>query len=123
MTGFARVRKAFAEGEVVVSLKTVNHRGMDLHFHMPPELDAIENDVRGVIKSGVARGHVQIHVALARTAGEAAGLNRLLLDLYMRAFRDAAQAYQIEGQTPDLNAAMGIPGMLGVGEETEEPDE
>ena len=35
MTGFARVRKAFAEGEIVVSLKSVNNRGLDLHFHMP----------------------------------------------------------------------------------------
>ena len=120
MTGFARVRKAFAEGEIVVSLKSVNHRGLDLHFHMPAELDAIENDVRGAIKSGVVRGHVQIQVSLTRTAGEAAGLNRPLLDHYMTAFREAAKAYEIEGQRPDLNAAMGIPGMLGASAEAGE---
>jgi len=33
MTGFARVRKPIAQGEVVLSLKSVNHRGLDLHFH------------------------------------------------------------------------------------------
>ena len=120
MTGFARVRKAFAEGEIVVSLKSVNHRGLDLHFHMPAELDAIENQVRGAIKSGVVRGHVQTQVSLTRTAGEAAGLNRPLLDLYMTAFREAAKAYEIEGQWPDLNAAMGIPGMLRAGGEAGE---
>ncbi len=120
MTGFARVRKAFAEGEVVVSLKSVNHRGLDLHFRMPPELDAIENDVRGAIKSGVVRGHVEVQVSLTRTAGEAARLNRPLLDLYMTAFREAAKAYGIEGQTPDLNVALRIPGMLDAGEEAGE---
>ena len=31
------------------------------------------------------------------------------------AFREAAKAYEIEGQRPDLNVAMGIPGMLGAG--------
>jgi uncharacterized protein (TIGR00255 family) len=123
MTGFARIRRAFGEGEVVVSLKSVNHRGLDLHFHMPTELDAIENDVRGAIKSGVVRGHVQIHVSLTRTAGEAAGLNRPQLDLYMTAFREAAKAYEIEGQWPDLNAAMAIPGMLGAGAEAGEVGE
>jgi len=117
MTGFARVRKAVADGEIVVSLKSVNHRGLDLHFHMPAELDAIENDVRNAIKSGVARGHVQIHVGLARTALESAGLNRPLLDLYMKAFREAAQAHEIKGQMPDLNAVLRIPGMLGAGAE------
>jgi uncharacterized protein YicC (UPF0701 family) len=42
MTGFARVKKSLPEGEVVVSVKSVNHRGLDLHFHMPQELEAIE---------------------------------------------------------------------------------
>jgi uncharacterized protein (TIGR00255 family) len=123
MTGFARVRKAFSEGEVVVSLKSVNHRGLDLHFHMPAELDSVENDVRAVIKAGVVRGHLQIHVGLTRTAGEAAGLNRPMLDLYMTAFREAAKAHNISGQMPDLNAALRIPGMLGVSAESAELSE
>ena len=46
MTGFARVRKEIPQGELVLSLKSVNHRGLDLHFHLPNELDALENDVR-----------------------------------------------------------------------------
>ena len=64
MTGFARVRRAVEEGEIVVSLKSVNHRGLDLHFHLPPELDAIEHEIRGIIKKGVARGHMQINVSV-----------------------------------------------------------
>lgn len=111
MTGFARVRKTVPQGEVVVSLKSVNHRGLDLHFHMPAECDALENDVRGVIKSGVARGHLQIHVALTRT-GEAAGrVNRELLTLYLQAFREASELHELDGR-PDLNSALRIPGML-----------
>ena len=39
MTGFARVRKTFEEGEIVFSLKSVNHRGLDLHIHLPEEMD------------------------------------------------------------------------------------
>ena len=33
MTGFARVRRPLGEGEVVVSVKTLNHRALDLHIH------------------------------------------------------------------------------------------
>jgi uncharacterized protein (TIGR00255 family) len=118
MTGFARVKKIAEDTEIVFSLKSVNHRGLDLHFHLPPALDAIEHDIRGVIKSGVARGHVQINLTLARIGGDAAGLNRPLLALYVNAFREAASLYQVTGQQPDLNAAMRIPGMLGIaGEE------
>jgi len=120
MTGFARVRKTAEDTEIVFSLKSVNHRGLDLHFHLPTALDPLENDVRGIIKAGVARGHVQINLSLVRTAVDSTGLNRALLTLYMNAFREAAELYQIAGQQPDLNAAMRIPGMLGiVGEEAE----
>jgi uncharacterized protein (TIGR00255 family) len=122
MTGFARVRKTLDQGELTVSLRSVNHRGLDLHFHMPSELDALENDIRGAIKSGVARGHFQIHVAFVRTKGSGAALNRQLLDLYMHAFREASHQYQLTG-SPDLNAALRIPGMLGTGADEELSDE
>jgi len=113
MTGFARVRKTVAEGEVVFSLKSVNHRALDLHFHMPAELDALESDVRAVLKNGLARGHVQVHVALARTsAPETAPVNWALLDTYMRAFSQASEKYQLDG-CPDLNSALRLPGMFG----------
>src|SRR5450759_5731863 len=117
MTGFARVQKEFTQGELVFSLKSVNHRGLDLHFHLPNEFDALENEVRAVIKNGVARGHVQIHAGLTRTVvGDAAPLNRAMFHAYMAAFREAAQLYAIDAQ-PDLNSALRIPGMLSTGDE------
>jgi uncharacterized protein (TIGR00255 family) len=112
MTGFARVRRTIAEGEIVVGLKSVNHRGLDLHFHLPPELDTMENEVRGIIKEGMARGHVQVHVVLVRAAIGAGGAwNRALVDAYMRAFQEARALYGLEGQ-PDLNAALRLPGVF-----------
>jgi uncharacterized protein (TIGR00255 family) len=123
MTGFARVRKTFPQGEIVVSLKSVNHRGLDLHFRLPPELEPVEHEVRAVLKNGIARGHVQVNVSLTRTGGGSAGFNRPLFDLYLNAFREAAQACQIPGQTPDLNAALGVPGMLSLADADEEVGE
>ena len=111
MTGFARVRKNIGQGEIVATLKSVNHRGLDMHCRMPAEMDALEHDVRGVVKGGVARGHVEIQVSFTRSAGAAATLNRPLLDAYIQAFRDAAGIYGLGGQ-PDLNSALSIPGML-----------
>jgi uncharacterized protein (TIGR00255 family) len=114
MTGFARVRKNIPEGEIVLSLKSVNHRGLDLHFHLPPEMDPIESSIRGIVKEGLSRGHVQIHLNFSpATEQQAAPLNRVLLETWLRAFREAAEAYQLEG-TPDLNAALRLPGMLTV---------
>jgi uncharacterized protein (TIGR00255 family) len=120
MTGFARVRKIAEDTEIVFSLKSVNHRGLDLHFHLPAALDPLENDIRGVIKGAVVRGHVQVNLTLVRLNGYTAGLNRAMLALYMSAFREAAELYQIANQQPDLNAALRLPGMLGAGGEEQE---
>jgi uncharacterized protein (TIGR00255 family) len=121
MTGFARVRRTIDQGEIVTSLKSVNHRGLDLHFHLPPELDPLEHEVRALIKSRVARGHIQIHISFTRTSVAAASLNRDLFDVYLQAFREAAERYQISGQL-DLNAALRIPGMLGTGTTEDLPE-
>jgi uncharacterized protein (TIGR00255 family) len=124
MTGFARVRKSLEQGELTLSLKSVNHRGLDLHFHIPPEFDALENDIRAVLKAGLSRGHVQIHLSFVR-AGEQteAPLNRGLLEAYMRAFREATETYSLSGE-PDLNAVLRIPGMLSAASGSEDlPDE
>ena len=45
MTGFARVKKNLAEGEVLVSVKSVNHRGLDLHFHVPQEMETLSRSI------------------------------------------------------------------------------
>jgi uncharacterized protein (TIGR00255 family) len=93
MTGFARVRKVLPEGELVVSLKSVNHRGLDLHFHMAPDLDPFENSLRKLIKEHVARGHVQLQVSMNRGNGVSGEsfLNRPLLEAYLKAFGEAAR--------------------------------
>ena len=118
MTGFARVRKDIQQGEIVATLKSVNHRGLDMHCRMPAEMDALEHDVRAVVKGGVARGHVEIQVSFTRTAGAAATLNRPLLDAYIQAFRDAAGVYGLGGQ-PDRNSGLSIPGMLSAADDEE----
>jgi len=112
MTGFARVTKQLPEGEVVFSLKSVNHRGLDMHFHVPSAMEELETDLRGVIKGGIARGHLQVNISFSRAASAApAQFNPELLEAYLRAFREAAERHQIGGD-PDLNAALSLPGML-----------
>jgi uncharacterized protein (TIGR00255 family) len=112
MTGFARVRKTSEAGEVVLSLKSVNHRGLDLHFHMPPELDALENVLRALIKQRAARGHFQVHVSFSRNREAVpAFVNHAMLAAYVSAFRQAAADLGLAGD-PDLNAALTIPGVF-----------
>jgi uncharacterized protein (TIGR00255 family) len=112
MTGFARVKKTINGIDVVVSLKSVNHRGLDLHFHMSSDLDPFEGAVRAAVKRYVGRGHIDIRVSLARSGGPVVmDVDLVRLDNYLAAFRKASKLHGLQSE-PNLNEAFRIPGML-----------
>ena len=120
MTGFARARRPLGRGELVVSVKTLNHRALDMHFHAPSVVDAFENAVRatGEEPPGArARGSPGHASDRSRLKGGSAALNRPLLEEYLDAFRQAAAEHKLNAQ-PDLNAALRIPGMFGEAADT-----
>src|SRR5437588_10654458 len=113
MTGFARVRRAFGDGELVISLKSLNHRGLDVQVHASSAADPFENAIRALVKSRVTRGHVEVRVSLPQSSsnGAATALNHAMLEEYLKAFREAASAHGLDSK-PDLNAALRLPGMF-----------
>jgi uncharacterized protein (TIGR00255 family) len=121
MTGFARARRPLAGCEIVVSVKSVNHRGLDVHVRGPEAADPFEVAVRALVKSHVARGHVDIRIAIQEEAAEGPkfSLNKAMLEQYLRAFREAAAVYKLDVR-PDLDAALRFPGMFGTAAESED---
>jgi uncharacterized protein (TIGR00255 family) len=112
MTGFARVRGSIGQIEVTISVKTVNHRGLDLHFYAGSEIDPYEAAMRSAIKKYIARGHIDIRIQLA-SLSEANGLtlDKPRLAAYMAAYQEAAHQYGVSAK-PDLSATFRIPGIL-----------
>lgn len=112
MTGYARVRKTTPLGEVTFALKSVNHRGLDLHFNLTTALDPFEGAMRTVLKRRMARGHVELRVHLAAAStNQSLSVNQEMLNAYIAAFKEAARQHRL-GSEPDLNAAFRVPGML-----------
>jgi len=125
MTGFAQVRgevlrqntaavaSASPNGRLAfaLSLKSVNHRFLDLHFRLPSGTDSLEMQLRRLLKEKMARGHVEVTLSLERTVSEAFSLNREIVGGYIAAFRAAAAEFSLSAE-PDLNAVLRIPGAL-----------
>ncbi len=111
MTGFASVRRQTSAGELTVNLRSVNHRGLDLHFHQIGEFGAFENAMRGLLKEQIRRGHVEVRISLAVQQNDTASYNRNALDRYLSAFRQASRDFQLNGE-PDLNALFTLPGVF-----------
>lgn len=115
MTGFAQV-KGQVQGQVgfSLSLKSVNHRFLDLHFRLPSDSDGIEMKLRRVLKEKLSRGHIELTLNLERGGAGGFALNRELVSSYVEAFRAAARDFGIVAE-PDLNAILRIPGALDSG--------
>jgi uncharacterized protein (TIGR00255 family) len=122
MTGFASVRKASEACEVALNVKSLNHRGLELHFSMPPELNVLESELRALIKQRASRGHFQIYISYTSSRRVSAVLvNRALLESYVAAFRQAVAEFGLSGE-PDLNMALTLPGIFR-DQAPEAPDE
>jgi len=114
------VRRALGDGEVVVSIKSVNHRGLDVQVRAPEAADPFENAIRTAVKAKLTRGHVEVRISLPKVAASAGAvvLNRGLLHAYLSAFHEVAAAHGLDPR-PDLNAAFRVAGMF---EPSEEPE-
>jgi uncharacterized protein (TIGR00255 family) len=112
MTGFARVTGRVSDNlGFSVSLKSVNHRFLDLHMRLPPATEGIEMSLRRILKEKLRRGHVEVTLNLERSHKAEAGYDHALVAAYVEAFRAAAAEHGLAGQ-PDLNAIFRLPGVL-----------
>jgi uncharacterized protein (TIGR00255 family) len=120
MTAFAQVKGQAApdaQAAFTLSLKSVNHRFLDLHLRLPGDTDALEMKLRKLLKEKIARGHVEVSLQWERGGTAAFAINREFIGGYIQAFRAAAQEFGVSAQ-PDLNAILRLPGALGAAAES-----
>jgi uncharacterized protein (TIGR00255 family) len=64
MTGFASVTREDDRATFGVTIRSLNHRHLDLQLRVPQILAAIESDVRALVGKRVARGRVELSLSL-----------------------------------------------------------
>src|ERR1700687_5673785 len=117
LTGFVQGKGQLnAQLPFALSLKSVNHRFLDLHFRLPSDTDALEMKLRRTLKEKLARGHVEVILNLDRSGTNRGASNPQLIAGYVEAFRAAAKEFAIEG-APDLNVVLRMPGAMDAGAE------
>jgi len=117
MTGYAQVRgQVNARLAFALSLKSVNHRFLDLHFRLPSDTDSLEMKLRRLLKEKLARGHIEVTLSLDDSGTNGVAINRQLIAGYVQAFRAAATEFGIKSE-PDLNVVLRMPGAMDAGSE------
>src|SRR5260370_35774904 len=85
MAGYAQSGGEVNGWAVRVSVKSVNHRFLDLKLRLPEGFDLSELRVRQVVRERIHRGHVDVHVGVEPGAAMPIHVTRELVQAYLKA--------------------------------------
>jgi uncharacterized protein (TIGR00255 family) len=72
MTGFASLTRDEASATISVTVRAVNHRFLDVQLRTPSSLAGIESRLRGLVQQHVARGRIEVAIAIQSRLGQPA---------------------------------------------------
>ena len=124
MTGFASVNSEDDRATVAVTIRSLNHRHLDLQLRIPQSMAPIESDVRAMAARFVARGRVEL--GLSVQLRQAPGIEVEFNDAFGAALEKALEQARSRGlvagaqQPGDL---LRLPQALTIREKPAEADE
>jgi uncharacterized protein (TIGR00255 family) len=123
MTGYATARGEFEGWTIRVSVKSVNHRFLDVKLRIPDSLEPYEHRLRQVVRGRILRGHLDVHVSMEPGEAAPVHVNRELLKAYVSAAEDLRKQ---TGGTRELDTVslLRLPGVItGLASALPETDE
>jgi uncharacterized protein (TIGR00255 family) len=112
MTGYAQSHSLENGWSVRVTVRSVNHRFLDMHVRMPDGFEPIEPRIRQVVRERVRRGHLDVTVHYELAGPAAIGINREVAAAYLEAVRSLSTQFGIQAE-PDLGSILRLPGVIG----------
>lgn len=100
MTGFGRGEVTTEVGTIVVEMKTVNHRYLDIAIRAPKEFNSLEENIRSIIRQALARGRVDVFVRFTPSLEQAptVTVNLALAKAYLAQVQALQEEVELAGQ-------------------------
>ncbi len=111
MTGFGRAGVTDENYSIMVELKTVNNRFLDINLKLPSELQLLEPVIKKQIGGRLARGRVDVNLQYDRTDPVEFELNRPLISGFLAAMKDLREEFSVSGE-PDINVIARLPNVV-----------
>jgi len=112
MTGYAQAKSSVLGWDARVSVKSVNHRFLDLKLRLPDGFDLYELRLRQLVRERIHRGHVEVHVSVEPGSATPIQVNRDLVTNYLRA-ADELRLQTAVSAALDVVALLRLPGVIG----------
>ena len=112
MTGYAQARAEANGWALRISVKSVNHRFLDVRFRMPEGFDVYELRLRQIIREKIHRGHLDVNVNVQPGTLAPVQVNKELLQAYSHAAEELRQQMQVKTDL-DVVSLLRLPGVIG----------
>lgn len=120
MTGYAQARAEENGMALRVSIRSVNHRFLDLHVRLPEGWEPLEPRLRQRVRQHLRRGHVDVTLRIEPSGPLAVQVNHPLAEAYARAAQELSREFSMPAAI-DFVALFRLPGVVaGAGVPTEE---
>ena len=119
MTGYGIAETVFNTNKIVVEIKTLNSKQLDLAMKLPNELRFAELDFRNKIGTHLFRGKVDVTITITDTAADA--VNRIDTDVvasYLRQISSISEELGIAPSTDMASLLFRMPGIFNVPEQS-----
>ena len=101
MTAFAELVRPLAAGQLRLTLRSVNHKALDLSLRMPPALFPLEAALRAQVREAAQRGKLDLTLEVQDEPSLEPKLNRALLRAVAKAWQEDAEWLQLPPLTAD----------------------
>jgi uncharacterized protein (TIGR00255 family) len=122
MTGFARGHGMAGPYAWNWEIKSVNAKGLDVRFRLPPGWDAVETPARSRATAELSRGTVYANLTVERKGVQpAVKVNEAVLNAVLDTLKSLERS--IDAAAPTLDGILALKGVMEVGETNESEDE
>src|ERR1700734_148182 len=112
MTGYAQARAVENGWSLRVTIRSVNHRFLDLHLRMPDGFEPLEPRIRQMIRERIRRGHLDVTVHYELAGPAAVGVNQEVAAAYLQVANALRKQFGFQSE-PDVVSIMRLPGVVG----------
>jgi uncharacterized protein (TIGR00255 family) len=112
MTGYAQARAVEDGWTLRVSIRSVNHRFLDLHVRVPEGFEPVEPAMRQLVRERVRRGHLDVTLHYELQGPAAVAVNEQVASAYLETLNSLRAKFSMTSE-PDLAALLRLPGVIG----------
>ena len=98
MTGYGRAESISEFGRILIELKGVNHKYLEINIKLPRRYFFLEDKIKKIVQSKVFRGKIDLFVTIEESANKSIKLNEALVYEYFKELKKIGEALKIDSE-------------------------